>query len=276
MKNNLRNDLSVIAKLIQKEEKVLDVGCGDGKLLDFLSKTKNVSCRGIELKQNGVNQCVKKGLSVIQGDANFDLSDYPSNAFSTVILSQTIQAMIYPDKVIHNLIRIGKRAIISFPNFGFWKVRKDFLFNGLMPKNKILPFEWFDTPNIHLCSCNDFINFCKNKKININNFILLNENGFEMKSNFLKNLLAYQVVFCISKKIKINMIETTIIPILKDNYTYLIKDKKTGIYGLVDPADAKFLISILEKRKISLDFILITHHHHDHVGGNFELKKEIS
>ena len=200
MKNNLRNDLSVIAKLIQKEEKVLDVGCGDGKLLDFLSKTKNVSCRGIELKQNGVNQCVKKGLSVIQGDANFDLSDYPSNAFSTVILSQTIQAMIYPDKVIHNLIRIGKRAIISFPNFGFWKVRKDFLFNGLMPKNKILPFEWFDTPNIHLCSCNDFINFCKNKKINIKNFILLNENGFEMKSNFLKNLLAYQVVFCISKK----------------------------------------------------------------------------
>ncbi|MAZ07463.1 MAG: methionine biosynthesis protein MetW [Rickettsiales bacterium] len=200
MKNNLRNDLSVIAKLIQKEEKVLDVGCGDGKLLDFLSKTKNVNCRGIELKQNGVNQCVKKGLSVIQGDANFDLSDYPSNTFSTVILSQTIQAMIYPDKVIHNLIRIGKRAIISFPNFGFWKVRKDFLFNGLMPKNKILPFEWFDTPNIHLCSCNDFINFCKNKKININNFILLNENGFEMKSNFLKNLLAYQVVFCISKK----------------------------------------------------------------------------
>ena len=200
MKNNLRNDLSVIAKLIQKEEKVLDVGCGDGKLLDFLSKTKNVSCRGIELKQNGVNQCVKKGLSVIQGDANFDLSDYPSNAFSTVILSQTIQAMIYPDKVIHNLIRIGKRAIISFPNFGFWKVRKDFLFNGLMPKNKILPFEWFDTPNIHLCSCNDFINFCKNEKINIKNFILLNENGFEMKSNFLKNLLAYQVVFCISKK----------------------------------------------------------------------------
>tara|TARA_Y100000589_G_scaffold170666_1_gene162116 strand:+ start:1669 stop:2274 length:606 start_codon:yes stop_codon:yes gene_type:complete len=200
MKNNLRNDLTVIAKLIQKEEKVLDVGCGDGKLLDFLSKTKNVSCRGIELKQNGVNQCVKKGLSVIQGDANFDLSDYPSNAFSTVILSQTIQAMIYPDKVIHNLIRIGKRAIISFPNFGFWKVRKDFLFNGLMPKNKILPFEWFDTPNIHLCSCNDFINFCKNKRININNFILLNENGFEMKSNFLKNLLAYQVVFCISKK----------------------------------------------------------------------------
>ena len=200
MKNNLRNDLSVIAKLIQKEEKVLDVGCGDGKLLDFLSKTKNVSCRGIELKQNGVNQCVKRGLSVIQGDANFDLSDYPSNAFSTVILSQTIQAMIYPDKVIHNLIRIGKRAIISFPNFGFWKVRKDFLFNGLMPKNKILPFEWFDTPNIHLCSCNDFINLCKNKKININNFILLNENGFEMKSNFLKNLLAYQVVFCISKK----------------------------------------------------------------------------
>ncbi len=200
MKNSMRKDLFIIAKLIKKNEKVLDVGCGDGKLLDFLSKTKKVDCRGIELKQKGVNQCVKKGLSVIQGDANYDLIDYPSDTFSTVILSQTIQAMIYPDKVLDNLIRIGERAIVSFPNFGFWKVRRDFLLNGLMPKNRILPYEWYDTPNIHLCSSRDFLNFCKKKKIKVRQLISLNENGIKMNSRLLINLFAYQVIFCISKR----------------------------------------------------------------------------
>ena len=150
MKISLRKDLSIIAEIINQNEKVLDVGCGDGKLLDYLSKEKNVDCRGIELKQTGVNDCVRKGLSVIQGDANVDLNNYPSKAFSTVVLSQTIQAMNYPDKVIENLIRIGKRAIISIPNFGFWRIRKEFLFNGQMPKNKILPFEWYNLSLIHI------------------------------------------------------------------------------------------------------------------------------
>ena len=196
----MRKDLFIIAKLIEKNEKVLDVGCGDGKLLDFLSKTKKVDCRGIELKQKGVNQCVKKGLSVIQGDANYDLIDYPPDSFSSVILSQTIQAMIYPDRVIENLIRIGDRAIISFPNFGYWKVRRDFLFSGRMPKNKILPFEWHNTPNIHLCSYRDFYDFCKKKKILGEKFYCLNENGDEINNRFLVNLLTYQVIFCVSKK----------------------------------------------------------------------------
>ena len=127
MRKNLRKDLFVISKLINDKEKILDVGCGSGNLLDFLLKTKKAICRGIEISQSGVNDCVKKGLSVIQGDANYDLDDYPDNAFSTVILSQTIQAMIFPDTVIKNLIRIGRRAIISFPNFGYWKVRKDLM-----------------------------------------------------------------------------------------------------------------------------------------------------
>ena len=200
MKSILRNDLYVISKLIHDHEKILDVGCGNGVLLDYLSKKKSADCRGIEIKQLGVNQCVKKGLSVIQGDANFDLEDYPNNAFSTVILSQTIQAMIYPDIVIKNLIRIGKRAIISFPNFAYWKVRKDFLFSGLMPKNKILPYDWYDTPNIHLCSIHDFKIFCRTNDINILRLICLNEKGIEMKNNFLSNLIAYQVLFCVSKK----------------------------------------------------------------------------
>ena len=114
-------------------------------------------------------------MSVIQGDANYDLDDYPNNAFSTVILSQTIQAMIFPDVVIKNLIRIGRRAIISFPNFGYWKVRRDLLVGGKMPKNNILPYEWFDTPNIHLCSSKDFQIFCKKNKIIIEKFICLSE-----------------------------------------------------------------------------------------------------
>ena len=202
MRKNLRKDLFVISKLINDKEKILDVGCGSGNLLDFLLKTKKAICRGIEISQSGVNDCVKKGLSVIQGDANYDLDDYPDDAFSTVILSQTIQAMIFPDIVIKNLIRIGRRAIISFPNIGYRKVRKELMFKGKMPINDILPYEWFDTPNIHLCSCKDFKIFCKNNNIIIEKFMCLSEKGFEMKTNHFSNLLAYQVIFCVSKKKK--------------------------------------------------------------------------
>ncbi len=200
MKKSLRNDLFVISKLISINEKILDVGCGNGNLLSYLLKIKKAECRGIEISQSGVNQCVKKGLSVIQGDANYDLDDYPSDAFSTVILSQTIQAMIFPNAVIKNLIRIGQRAIISFPNFGYWKIRRDFLLTGLMPRNKILPYSWYDTPNIHLCSCKDFKHYCSLNGIKVEKFICLNEKGNEIKNNFLSNLLAYQVLFCVSKK----------------------------------------------------------------------------
>ncbi len=200
MKKNLRNDLFVISKLILNNEKILDVGCGDGNLLSYLSEKKEAECRGIEISQSGVNECVKKGLSVIQGDANYDLDDYPSNAFSTVILSQTIQAMIFPNAVIKNLIRIGRRAIISFPNFGYWKIRRDFLFTGLMPRNNILHYDWFDTPNIHLCSCKDFKNYCYSNGIEVEKFICLNEQGIELRNNIFSNLFAYQVLFCVSKK----------------------------------------------------------------------------
>ena len=195
----LRNDLIKISNLIQKNEKVLDVGCGDGNLIYYLSKNKNVNCRGIEITLKGVGSCLEKGLSFVQGDANFDLEDYPDNSFSTVILSQTIQAMIYPDRVIENLIRIGRRAIISFPNFGFWKVRRDFLFSGKMPKNKILPFEWYNTPNIHLCSYKDFLDFCVKKKIRVDKFYCLDENGNRIKKNIFTNFFTFQVIFCVSK-----------------------------------------------------------------------------
>ena len=197
----LRNDLQIISSLIQENEKVLDVGCGNGNLIEFLSKEKSVDCKGIEIELENMNYCLKKGLSVVQGDANYDLNDFSDNSFSTVILSQTIQATIFPERVIKNLIRIGKRAIISFPNFGFWKVRRDFFFSGKMPKNRILPYEWFDTPNIHLCSVKDFVELCNKNRIIIKDKVLLDENGKKIRSiNFLENLLSYQVIFCVSKK----------------------------------------------------------------------------
>ena len=197
----LRNDLQIISSLIQENEKVLDVGCGNGNLIEFLSKEKSVDCKGIEIELEKMNYCLKKGLSVVQGDANYDLNDFSDNSFSTVILSQTIQATIFPERVIKNLIRIGERAIISFPNFGFWKVRRDFFFSGKMPKNKILSYEWFDTPNIHLCSVKDFIELCNKNRIIIKDKVLLDENGKKIQSiNFLENLLSYQVIFCVSKK----------------------------------------------------------------------------
>ena len=201
MKFKLRKDLEIIASLIKPDEKVLDVGCGDGILLNYLNKTKNVDCRGIEIKQEGVNNSVQKGLSVIQGDANIDLKDYPEKFFTSAILSQTIHAMNNPEIVIENLIRISKRAIISLPNFGFWKIRRDLLFKGLMPKNKILPYEWYNTPNIHLCTLRDFEEFCVNKRIKIIERIYTNENGNIYNSRFSENLWAFQGIFCISKSV---------------------------------------------------------------------------
>ena len=201
MKKTLRNDLQIISSFISENVKVLDVGCGNGSLIEFLSNKKNVDGKGIEIELEKMNFCLKKGLSVVQGDANYDLNDFSDNSFSTVILSQTIQATIFPERVIKNLIRIGEKAIISFPNFGFWKVRRDFFFSGKMPKNKILPYEWFNTPNIHLCSVNDFIHLCDKNRIKIIDKVLLNEDGKRLWSkSFLKNLLTYQVIFCVSKK----------------------------------------------------------------------------
>lgn len=195
----LRRDLKLIADLVRYEEKILDVGCGEGSLINYLQKQKKVDCRGIELSQGGVNKCVTKGLSVIQGDANFDLKDYPDGAFSTVILSQTIHAMLMPDSTLSDLIRIGDRAIVSLPNFGYWKIRLNLLFSGTMPKNKILPYEWYNTPNIHLCSIRDFENLCKKMKLNIKEKILLDEKGKKINNLSFRNLFSFQGIFCLSK-----------------------------------------------------------------------------
>ena len=153
---DIRDDLKLIAEMVEPNSRVLDVGCGDGALLDYLSHAKNVDGRGIELSMDGVRQCVAHGLSVIQGDAETDLKDYPAGAFDYVILGQTLQAMRQPRDVLQMMCRIGRRAIVSVPNFGYWRVRLALLLTGRMPVTKTLTYQWYDTPNIHLCTLRDF------------------------------------------------------------------------------------------------------------------------
>jgi len=154
---SLRPELAAIADMIRPGTRVLDVGCGDGALLEHLVRAKGVDGRGIEISQQNVNACVKRGLSVVQGDADTDLAEYPAGVFDAVILSQTIQATEKPDKVLRDMLRIGRRVAVSLPNFGHWRVRISLLAFGKMPRTRTLDYHWYDTPNIHLCTLSDFV-----------------------------------------------------------------------------------------------------------------------
>jgi methionine biosynthesis protein MetW len=155
--SSLRRDLRLIADMVAPGSRVLDIGCGDGALLAHLSTEKNVDGRGMELSQAGVNACVRSGLSVIQGDADNDLATYPAGAFDYAILSQTLQATRQPRQVLESLTRIARHAIVSVPNFGYWRVRLGLLATGRMPNSSLLAHHWYDTPNIHLCTIRDFL-----------------------------------------------------------------------------------------------------------------------
>src|SRR5947208_14827886 len=156
-----RVDLLLVAEMVAPGAKVLDVGCGDGELLRLLAENRGVDGRGIELSREGVNECVAKGLAVVQGDADTDLSDYPNDAFDYVILSQTLQATRQPRVVLEHMLRIGRHAIVSFPNFGHWRIRLQLGFGGHMPHTDNLPYAWWDTPNIHFCTIKDFRLLCR-------------------------------------------------------------------------------------------------------------------
>jgi methionine biosynthesis protein MetW len=179
--NGLRPDLAVIAEMIPSGANVLDVGCGDGALLEYLVKSKHVDGRGLELSQQNVNACVARGLSVVQGDADTDLHEYPSQVFDFAILSQTIQATRNPKTVLGHLLRIGKRTAISLPNFGHGRVRASLLINGRMPQTRALGFSWYDTPNIHLCTIADFVAMAREAGAVIEHALALAEDGTTTK-----------------------------------------------------------------------------------------------
>ena len=198
----MKPEYKIISDLIEKDAKVLDVGCDDGTLMEFLKKNKNVNIRGIEISKEKVQTCIAKGLTVIEGNAEFDLKQFPNDSFEYVVLGQTLQAFINPEIVIKELLRVGNKAIVTIPNFGHWKVRLNLLFKGTMPITNSLPHDWYNTPNIHMCTIKDFVGFSKiiNFKI-FKSLALINQNVSDInKSNLIfKNLFGELGIFLIEK-----------------------------------------------------------------------------
>ena len=197
-----RGDLAVIADFIRPGARVLDVGCGDGHLLELLQADKQVDGRGIEISQRGVNECVSRGLSVIQGDADTDLVYYPDRGFDYVVLSQTLQATRNPKAVLTDLLRIGERAVVSIPNFGHWRMRLDLLFHGRMPVTEELPYSWYDTPNIHFCTIRDFVNLVDDIGAKVESATALNGKGEKIGVSmpwWFWNFFGQQAVFLLRR-----------------------------------------------------------------------------
>lgn len=198
-----RTDHRIIAEMVEDRARVLDIGCGNGELLMLLQQERSADARGIELSQAGVNLCVAKGLSVIQGDADRDLVSYPDRAFDYAILSQTIQATRNPKHVLTELLRISEHVIVSFPNFGHWRVRTSMLLRGRMPVTKSLPATWYDTENIHLCTILDFTDLCREVGAKVDIGVTLNTSGNRMSISMplaWQNLFGQQAVFLLSSK----------------------------------------------------------------------------
>jgi len=198
----MKQEFKIISNFIKNNTRVLDVGCGDGVLMEFLQNNKEIDIRGIEISKDNCQKCVSKGLTVIEGDAEKDLSQFPDSSFDFVILSQTLQAFLNPEIVIQELLRVGKKAIVTVPNFGFWKVRIHLLIKGTMPITKNLPDEWYNTPNLHMCTIKDFYKFCHERNIKLDKALALcsEKISFINEANLnIKNLSAELGIFLIEK-----------------------------------------------------------------------------
>ena len=198
----MKNEFKVIADLIEKDTRVLDVGCADGTLMKFLKDNKNIDIRGLELSKDKVQECIAKGLTVIEGNAEKDLKQFPEKSFDYVVLSQTLQAFLNPEVVISELLRVGKKAIVTIPNFGYWKIRLHLLTKGTMPVTKTLPDEWYNTPNLHMCTIKDFVYFVKSRNFKIFKSLALNDQNVSLINDTnlgIKNLFADLGIFLIEK-----------------------------------------------------------------------------
>lgn len=200
--NKIRFDLQIIASWIEPGSKVLDLGCGEGDLLNYLKKVKRVAGTGIECVEKRVAQCIEKGLSVLQGDINEEIVNYPDNNFDYVILSQTLQQVYEPAKLIDSLLRVGKMGIVSFPNFSHWGIRLQLLISGYAPKTKQLPYEWYNTPNIRVITIKDFKKFSKEIGFHILKEVAIDTNSHDRQGNFVRflpNLRSTYGIFLIGK-----------------------------------------------------------------------------
>ena len=198
----MNSEFKIISDIIKENTRVLDVGCDDGSFMEFLKKNKNVDIRGIEISKKKVQICISKGLTVIEGNAEFDLKQFPNNSFDYVVLGQTLQAFINPEIVIKELLRVGNKAIVTIPNFGHWKVRLNLLTQGTMPITKTLPNKWYNTPNIHMCTIKDFFRFSKEINFKIyKSLALMNKNISTINNSnlFFKNLFSELGIFLIEK-----------------------------------------------------------------------------
>tara|TARA_B100001750_G_C15472440_1_gene580587 strand:+ start:303 stop:896 length:594 start_codon:yes stop_codon:yes gene_type:complete len=196
----MKKEFEVISKIIQSNKRVLDVGCGDGVLMEYLKNHQQNDVRGLEPQKELVQKSIAKGLSVIEGDAEKELFQFPKKSFDYVVLSQTLQAFFNPEEVLNQLLRIGKQTIVTIPNFGYWKVRLHLLIKGTMPVTKNLPNEWYNTPNLHMCTIQDFVNFCEEKNIKIDRSLCLTDEKISeiTKNNmFFKNIFSQLGIFLI-------------------------------------------------------------------------------